>query len=51
MRTETGSNRVKRGGNFDNNAQNVRSANRNNNAPSNRNHNLGARLVSTGRSA
>ena len=48
MRAGTGSNRVKRGGNFNNNAQNVRSANRNNNSPDNRNNNLGVRLVSTG---
>ena len=41
MRAETGSNRVIRGGNFNNNAQNVRSANRNN---------IGVRLVSTGSS-
>ena len=44
----TGSNRVIRGGDFNNNARNVRSANRNNNSPGNRNNNLGARLLSTG---
>ena len=48
MRVATGSNRVIRGGNFNNNAQNTRSANRNNNDPDNRNNNIGARLVSTG---
>ena len=48
VRAETGSNRVNRGGNFNNNAQNVRSANRNNNSPGNRNNNIGVRLVSTG---
>jgi len=34
---------VIRGGNFNNNAQNCRSANRNNNHPSNRNNNIGFR--------
>jgi formylglycine-generating enzyme required for sulfatase activity len=48
MRAATGSNRVIRGGNFNNNAQNTRSANRNNDDPDNRNNNIGARLVSTG---
>ena len=48
MRAATGSNRVKRGGNFNNDAQNVRSANRNNNSPDNRNNNIGVRLLSTG---
>ncbi|MDY0296019.1 MAG: SUMF1/EgtB/PvdO family nonheme iron enzyme [Acidobacteriota bacterium] len=42
-----GSNRVKRGGSWNNNASNCRSANRNNNHPSNRNNNLGFRLCST----
>jgi hypothetical protein len=42
-----GSNRVKRGGSWNNNAQNCRSANRNNNTPSNRNNNLGFRLTNT----
>ena len=50
MRAETGSYRVIRGGNFNNNAQNVRSANRNNNSPGNRNNNIGVRLLSTGSS-
>ncbi|HNY87011.1 MAG TPA: hypothetical protein PKN23_10960 [Candidatus Hydrogenedentes bacterium] len=35
-----------RGGNWNNNAQNCRSANRNNNNPSNRNNNIGFRLAS-----
>jgi len=41
------SNRVKRGGSWNNNAQNCRSANRNNNSPGNRNNNLGIRLSSS----
>ena len=42
----SGSNRVKRGGNWNNNnAQNCRSANRNNNTPSNRNNNDGFRVA------
>ncbi|MBR5550851.1 MAG: SUMF1/EgtB/PvdO family nonheme iron enzyme [Muribaculaceae bacterium] len=40
-----GSNRVNRGGSWNNNAQNCRVANRNNNTPDNRNNNLGLRLV------
>jgi len=48
MRAIPGSNRVNRGGNFNNTAQNARPANRNNNSPGNRNNNLGARLLSTG---
>ncbi len=40
-----GSNRVKRGGSWNNNARNCRSANRNNNSPGNRNNNLGFRLA------
>jgi hypothetical protein len=40
-----GSNRVLRGGSWNNNATNVRPANRNNNTPSNRNNNIGFRLV------
>lgn len=40
-----GSNRVLRGGSWNNNAQNCRSANRNNNNPDNRNNNIGFRLV------
>jgi hypothetical protein len=43
---ETGSNRVNRGGGWNNNAVNCRSANRNRNAPGNRNDNVGFRLVS-----
>jgi len=44
VRIVTGSeNRVIRGGNFNNNAQNCRSANRNRNNPDNRNNNLGFR--------
>lgn len=43
----SGANRVNRGGSWNNNAQNVRSANRNNNDPSNRNNNIGFRLAST----
>ena len=45
--TKTGSNRVNRGGSWNNNPQNLRSANRNNNSPDNRNNNLGFRLLST----
>ncbi|MCP4753002.1 MAG: SUMF1/EgtB/PvdO family nonheme iron enzyme, partial [Proteobacteria bacterium] len=41
-----GSNRVIRGGNFNNSANNLRSANRNNNSPGNRNNNIGFRLCS-----
>jgi len=44
---ETGSNRVKRGGSWNNNARNVRAANRNRNDPGNRNNNLGFRPVSS----
>ncbi|MBI4662919.1 MAG: SUMF1/EgtB/PvdO family nonheme iron enzyme [Verrucomicrobia bacterium] len=40
-----GSNRVIRGGSWNNNARNCRSANRNNNTPDNRNNNLGFRPV------
>ena len=43
----TGSNRVKRGGSWNNNAQNCRAANRNNNDPGNRNNNLGFRPTSS----
>ena len=43
----SGTNRVKRGGSWINNASNCRSANRNNDAPSNRNNNLGFRVAST----
>ncbi len=45
--SDNGSNRVIRGGSWNNNAQNCRSANRNNNSPGNRNNNVGFRLVST----
>ncbi|MDR0970250.1 MAG: SUMF1/EgtB/PvdO family nonheme iron enzyme [Lentimicrobiaceae bacterium] len=41
-----GSNRVIRGGSWNNNARNCRVSNRNNNAPGNRNNNVGFRLVS-----
>jgi hypothetical protein len=40
-----GSNRVNRGGSWNNNARNVRVSNRNNNTPDNRNNNLGFRLA------
>ncbi len=40
-----GSNRVNRGGGWNNNARNCRSANRNRNTPANRNNNLGFRLA------
>ncbi|MDO5310260.1 MAG: SUMF1/EgtB/PvdO family nonheme iron enzyme [Planctomycetia bacterium] len=43
--TESGSNRVLRGGSWNNNAKNCRSANRNNNTPENRNNNYGFRLA------
>lgn len=45
--TEGGSNRVIRGGSWNNDAQNLRAGNRNNNGPGNRNNNVGLRLVST----
>jgi hypothetical protein len=41
----TGSNRVNRGGSWNNNANNCRSANRNRNNPDNRNNNLGFRVA------
>ncbi|WP_146033010.1 SUMF1/EgtB/PvdO family nonheme iron enzyme [Geothermobacter hydrogeniphilus] len=41
----TGSNRVNRGGSWNNNPGNLRSANRNRNRPGNRNNNLGFRLA------
>ncbi|MGH8693758.1 MAG: SUMF1/EgtB/PvdO family nonheme iron enzyme [Burkholderiales bacterium] len=47
MNAENGSNRVNRGGGWNNNAVNCRSANRNHDAPGNRNDNLGFRLLST----
>jgi len=40
-----GSNRVLRGGNWNGNAQNCRSANRNRDGPENRNNNVGFRLL------
>jgi len=43
----SGSNRVNRGGSWNNNARNGRSANRNRNDPGNRRNNLGFRLAST----
>jgi hypothetical protein len=46
--TVSGSNRVIRGGSWNNDARNCRSAYRNNDAPGNRNDNLGFRLLSTG---
>lgn len=47
----SGSNRVNRGGSWNNNADNCRVANRNNNSPDNENNNLGFRLASTTRDA
>lgn len=44
---ESGSNRVNRGGSWNNTPRNVRASNRNNNTPENRNNNLGFRLAST----
>jgi len=41
-------NRVNRGGSWNNEPRNLRSANRNHNSPGNRNNNLGFRLASTG---
>ena len=43
-RDSGGSNRVMRGGSWNNDAGNLRCANRNNDRPSNRNNNLGFRL-------
>ena len=40
-----GANRVLRGGSWNNNGRNVRSANRNRNEPDNRNNNIGFRLA------
>ncbi|MBN2891592.1 MAG: SUMF1/EgtB/PvdO family nonheme iron enzyme [Bacteroidales bacterium] len=42
-----GSNRVKRGGSWNNNANNSRVANRNNNTPTNSNNNIGFRIIIT----
>lgn len=39
--------RVLRGGSWNNNPRNARSANRNNNTPDNRNNNIGFRVAST----
>ncbi|HOC67857.1 MAG: hypothetical protein BWX80_00254 [Candidatus Hydrogenedentes bacterium ADurb.Bin101] len=44
-----GSNRVNRGGGWNNNFNNSRSANRNNNTPTNTNNNIGFRLSSSSR--
>jgi formylglycine-generating enzyme required for sulfatase activity len=44
VRAETGSDRVIRGGSWNNNARNCRTANRNRNSPDNRNDNIGFRL-------
>ncbi|MGM9693439.1 MAG: SUMF1/EgtB/PvdO family nonheme iron enzyme [Alloprevotella sp.] len=41
----SGSNRVNRGGSWNNSPRNCRSSNRNNNTPDNSNNNLGLRLV------
>jgi len=49
--TGGGTNRVNRGGSWNNNPRNARVANRNRNTPDNRNNNLGLRLVSTVRPA
>ncbi|MGN0739895.1 MAG: SUMF1/EgtB/PvdO family nonheme iron enzyme [Treponema sp.] len=43
--SDSGDNRVKRGGSWNNNANNAASCNRNNNSPDNRNNNLGFRVV------
>lgn len=45
----SGSDRVIRGGSWNNNPQNCRVANRNNNTPGNRNNNVGFRLANTGK--
>lgn len=45
MGAASGTNRVKRGGSWNNDADNLRVANRNNNSPDNRNNNIGFRLV------
>lgn len=45
MGASSGDNRVNRGGSWNNDATNTRSANRNNNTPDNRNNNIGFRLV------
>lgn len=43
-----GSNRVIRGGSWNNKPSNLRCSNRNNNTPDNRNNNIGFRLSNTG---
>ena len=45
MVASSGSNRVKRGGNWNNNAQNCRSANRDNTPSNNNNNNNGFRVA------
>ena len=50
-RRASGSNRVQRGGSWNNNARNARAANRNNNTPGNRNTNIGGRVSSSRRFA
>jgi hypothetical protein len=45
QRYETGTNRVNRGGSWNNNASNCRVANRNNNNANNRNNNIGFRIA------
>lgn len=45
---ESGSNRVNRGGSWNNTADNLQVGNVNSNTPDNVNNNLGLRLVSTG---
>lgn len=47
----SGTNRVNRGGSWNNTAENCRSANRNRNEPGNRNNNLGFRLALSSRQA
>ena len=49
MSAVSGSNRVNRGGSWNNNARNCRAPNRNHDGPGNRNGNLGFRLLSTRR--
>jgi len=44
-RVQKGHKRVLRGGSWNNNGRNLRSANRNANSPDNRNHNIGVRLA------
>ena len=46
-RSHSGSNRVIRGGSWNNDGNNLRAANRNNNTPSNRNNNIGFRCASS----